>query len=473
MKKICKVLLAGCFVLIILFLSAYLFLSFYYRQRFSPNTWINRSFSTGKTVQEVNSELLANVKAPIVMITDLNGQVYEINLENAGYQMDYSSALYHIMDKQQPILWLKHLLKGNTYAVSPAIDYDKQQLNELFHKLLPIRQQTQKTPDYWIQWSDAEKQYVLIDNLSNFFEVEEVYLDILEAIDSGLMTVKISLSDYCHDYPLNNSQKEQSKLWKKLQEFQSCSLVYDMGTEKLPLTADIVAAFLKAEDGLPILDENGGLVLDKEAVESFVDALSQAYDTFGKDRQFTTSKKDVITVKAGNYGTTLNKQAEVTYLMENLLLPKLHGNEAVEHIPAYEREGFIRGKDDIGGTYVEVNITAQKLYYYCDYELVIETDIVTGDMKRKWNTPEGVFYVNNKQRNRTLKGPGYTAFVKYWVPVYKGIGIHDASWRKEFGGEIYLKDGSHGCINTPCDIMAQFYEMVEIGTPVIMFYEET
>ena len=60
-------------------------------------------------------------------------------------------------------------------------------------------------------------------------------------------------------------------------------------------------------------------------------------------------------------------------------------------------------------------------------------------------------------------GPGYASPVKYWMPVKGGIGIHDASWRKEFGGEIYKKSGSHGCINTPTDVMSTLYDMVEGG----------
>ena len=60
--------------------------------------------------------------------------------------------------------------------------------------------------------------------------------------------------------------------------------------------------------------------------------------------------------------------------------------------------------------------------------------------------------------------------MKLWMPVYKGIGIHDASWRDEYGGEIYKTNGSHGCINTPYEKMEQLYERADIGTPVIMFY---
>lgn len=36
--------------------------------------------------------------------------------------------------------------------------------------------------------------------------------------------------------------------------------------------------------------------------------------------------------------------------------------------------------------------------------------------------------------------------------------------------ETYKTDGSHGCINTPLEIMTELYGLVETGTPVIMFY---
>jgi lipoprotein-anchoring transpeptidase ErfK/SrfK len=140
------------------------------------------------------------------------------------------------------------------------------------------------------------------------------------------------------------------------------------------------------------------------------------------------------------------------------------------HIPAYEHEGVVHGKNDIGNTYIEVDMGNQKLYAYLDGQLLVETDIVTGNVKKKMSTPEGVVYVNKKQRNRTLRGPGYASFVKYWMPVKGGIGLHDASWRKEFGGEIYKTNGSHGCINIPRNVMSEIYENFEVGTPVIMFY---
>ena len=69
-----------------------------------------------------------------------------------------------------------------------------------------------------------------------------------------------------------------------------------------------------------------------------------------------------------------------------------------------------------------------------------------------------------------LRGPNYATPVDFWMPVKGSIGLHDADWRKEFGGDIYLTNGSHGCVNIPPEVMPTIYDEYEIGTPVIMFY---
>ena len=78
--------------------------------------------------------------------------------------------------------------------------------------------------------------------------------------------------------------------------------------------------------------------------------------------------------------------------------------------------------------------------------------------------------IYGKQRRRILRGPGYASFVNYWMPVNGNIGLHDATWRKEFGGEIYKTSGSHGCINLPYEKAEKIFEKAEVGLPVIMYY---
>ncbi len=123
-----------------------------------------------------------------------------------------------------------------------------------------------------------------------------------------------------------------------------------------------------------------------------------------------------------------------------------------------------------GGTYIDVNKTTQMLSLIVGGQTTFVTPIVTGNVRGGHSTPTGVFNVYAKQTNRTLKGPNYTAFVKYWMPFYKGYGIHDANWRstEEFGGATYQTSGSHGCVNIPPANMPSLYAAVSVGTPVIV-----
>ena len=39
-----------------------------------------------------------------------------------------------------------------------------------------------------------------------------------------------------------------------------------------------------------------------------------------------------------------------------------------------------------------------------------------------------------------------------------------------YAPEVYLTNGSHGCVNTPPAAMAQVYANMETGTPVVLYY---
>ena len=122
----------------------------------------------------------------------------------------------------------------------------------------------------------------------------------------------------------------------------------------------------------------------------------------------------------------------------------------------------VRNKFDM--TYIKVSISKQRLKYYQNNKLVLETPITSG---RNNATKTGTFKIRNKVRNTSLKGKDYVSYVKYWM-AYDGnnYGIHDASWRSKFGTMDYKTNGSHGCVNVPTTAMSKLYSMVEIGTPV-------
>ena len=125
---------------------------------------------------------------------------------------------------------------------------------------------------------------------------------------------------------------------------------------------------------------------------------------------------------------------------------------------------FVRNHKD--NCKIVINIEEQKLRYYVKGKVVFETDIVSGQNGR---TPKGTYSILNKARNVTLVGEDYETVVRYWMPfIGRNYGIHDASWRSRFGGTIYKYNGSHGCVNVSSKAAAELYNMVEVGTPVII-----
>ncbi|MBO5551735.1 MAG: L,D-transpeptidase [Lachnospiraceae bacterium] len=119
-------------------------------------------------------------------------------------------------------------------------------------------------------------------------------------------------------------------------------------------------------------------------------------------------------------------------------------------------------------TYIDIDLTKQTLTYYINGGVTISSDIVSGNVSRNCDTPQGVYQIYGKQRKRTLRGPNYSAFVNYWMPFTGNYGIHDATWRSSFGGDIYRTNGSHGCVNISKSTAAILYETAPVGTRVFV-----
>ena len=120
-------------------------------------------------------------------------------------------------------------------------------------------------------------------------------------------------------------------------------------------------------------------------------------------------------------------------------------------------------------TYIDVSIDNQIVTYFKDGEIIFQSDCVTGTANGKRDTPKGTFHIINKVPGKRLKGPTWNCWVNRWMKFTESsCGFHDASWRSSFGGEIYKKNGSHGCVNLPKDKAYELYELVSVNTTVIV-----
>ena len=136
-----------------------------------------------------------------------------------------------------------------------------------------------------------------------------------------------------------------------------------------------------------------------------------------------------------------------------------------------EINGPVQRPNPYGQTCVEICLGEQNVYVYNGNTLVLSTPCVTGSVAGGHATPTGAYSIYLKEANRTLRGTNndgskYASFVNFWMPFNGGVGLHDATWRGAFGGQIYQTGGSHGCVNLPYDAAAALWNVAYVGMPV-------
>lgn len=498
MKKTVKG-LAAASVIVLLLGVGYIGLALYYQDEFAANTWINGVYCTGRSVEEVNRILLEQTVMPAEFtVTGYDGigslaeeVTWTLKPEEIRLASDYGKALNAYLAEQNSWLWPGNILFSREHIIEPDINIDETALLDWWGQIVDG---FHAEPGYRIEYSE-ESGYTLYDGVHNCLDVQKAYETVREAVLAGESSVDLIGSGCYYDIPLTKSQEELAVLWKKIERFQGGGPVYDFGDGAEPLSRAQMCAFLEKDDAtkLPVVDEEGHFVLVKNCAADWVREMALEHDTYKKEWEFHSTRGDTVTVKGVTYGTTINQKREAAWFeeyLEHLAQMSVSDDEQISaetewmhsgyedvpgvevHTPEYTRDAFNRSSTEIGDTYIEVDMGVQKLYYYERGTLKLETDVVTGNARRRMSTPEGVNYVYSKQKNRILRGQGYATPVKFWMPVKGSIGIHDADWRDEFGGDVYKTNGSHGCVNVPEDVMPKLYDMVEIGTPVIMFYGE-
>ena len=240
------------------------------------------------------------------------------------------------------------------------------------------------------------------------------------------------------------------------------------------LTPEITLKFMRATVKLSPAElskfvkigEDYAVSVDEEAISEYVRNATSKYSGKRMKGQFVTT-----------YGTTLSgSRYEVDYYGSDLDSAALKA-ELIDRVTNLRSGTYAAVYDEeadplpFGGNYVEINLTSQCLWVYRDGVVVTQSDIVSGSVAAFCHTDPGVFKIFGKVRKCYLTGPTWSSYVEYWVPYNGGEGIHDASWREddEFGGETYLYEGSHGCVNIPPANMPAIYDNVSVGTAVIVY----
>lgn len=199
--------------------------------------------------------------------------------------------------------------------------------------------------------------------------------------------------------------------------------------------------------------------------DNSVFSLKDSKEKFGKP--LSTYRKIKVKADPSKDSEVVAKIDELQKLKE---VGRINGWSLVKYTKNNKNiEGYVRRKNikNVGKTYIEVDISDQKLTYYKKGKKFLETDVVTG--KDTTPTVEGIFEIYSKNRDYKMIGEhhSYEYFSEYVLKFYDSYYIHD-SRRSSFGGDIYHYNGSHGCVNTPYAKVKTIFNKAKVGTEVIV-----
>lgn len=206
------------------------------------------------------------------------------------------------------------------------------------------------------------------------------------------------------------------------------------------------------------------LAVDTDALNQYVAELASIYNVPGPDARFQTTGGGYLDINVQTTGEFVDTDKLYNDIY-SCLTERISGTRTVAYYTISPEDV----SSNYGGNYVEINLSAQHLWIYRDGQCVVSTDIVSGCVLDGNATPTGVYTIYEKERDTYLTGPTWRNFVSYWMAFNGGIGLHDATWRYSFGDDIYLTNGSHGCVNMPQSAAAAAYNYVYEGMYVIVY----
>lgn len=463
------VIIAVVNILVVALLGAYMGMAAYFSSHFYPGTVINGIACGNADAIAVSVQMLMQAKEYRLEVVGRNPRsdsqtetLLTIKAEDIDFTpLNTKEKATEILKQQNAWLWIVHIFgKNHSRNIVTEMSYDMEKLDALLEECPAFQKKNMKKPEdaYIAGYSEEEKQFVLVpETLGTTLDEEAAKDAIVTALTEKRETVDLEEQD-C--YKTARVTAEDTQLQKNLKQanlwLDTC-ITYDWNGTEVVLDKEQLKDWITIEKNKPVLSE--------ELVAEFVKENARAYDTYGKNRKFLTTLGTELTLPSGGFGWKTDREGEAKELVQ-----LIYQGSVMEKEPIYSVRGAQKGSNDIGNSYVEADLSNQHLYLYQEGQLVLETDFVSGNMSNGCMTPPGVFGLTYKTQNAVLRGEDYETPVNYWMPFNGNVGMHDATWRYEFGGDIYLTRGSHGCINLPLSMAEQIYGYVSTGFPVICYY---
>lgn len=471
-KRVRLIVYGILFLAVCCLLGVYVRVAVYYQTHYLPNTYVNGIACEGMEASELASLLEKELSGYSLRVSGRDCVTGESGAEIGIIKAkDIALSYENSLGEAERILkeqnrwkwpWAYTGKSRQTVSVVQGVVFDREKLRSLTGRWPAFYEENMQEPqdacisqydsDFESYWIIPETRGTRFDTGMALSAMEQKIYEMGNALDLE------EVSCYAEPAVMSTDARLKETV-EKLNLMLETQITYNWNGNSVLLDVRTLKDWISVADGAPVLDE--------EKVAAFVDKQANAYDTYGKEKQFTTALGVELTLQRKSYGWQTDRKGETEELIR-----LISEGSVTKREPKYSVKAKCQGAEDLGNSYVEVDLTNQHVYLYQDGTLIYETLCVSGNMSstQRAQTPAGIFGLTYKTTDAVLRGSTYAEHVSYWMPYYGNYGMHDATWRDEFGGDIYMTQGSHGCVNLPLDAAAVIYSYVSTGSPVICYY---
>ncbi len=446
-------------------LAVYFGFAIFFSSHFYFHTTINGVDYSLQSVSKVEDAMTQEVGVYKLSLKEADGDVDVIDGQQIDLSYKKGEELNTVLKNQNVFLWPRSLWENFDIQAPVGVEYDETKLENLLNGLDCMKEENQVAPVSAVPEYDGQKFVVKAEELGSLINVDAFKEKVAEYIGGFRNTLDMVEEDCYVKASYFSDSPEVIAACETMNAYLGASVTYTFGDATEVVDGSVISQWLTT-------DENMNVTYNEEGVSQYIASLAEKYDTYRKQRTFTSGSGNTVNVQGGNYGWLIDQAAEIEALKANI-----SNKEVVTKEPVYKQTAASHGAADWGNTYVEVDLTNQYMYLFVNGSVVTSSPIVTGKPSEGSATPQGVYSIRYCKRNAVLRGPKkpdgtyeWESPVDFWMPFNGAIGLHDATWQSSFGGNRYLTHGSHGCVNLPYNIAETVFNNVSAGTPVVCHY---
>lgn len=461
-----KVMIGMIVVLFVLTVGAYFFGVYYFTGHFLPGSQVN-GFNCSYMTEAQTEELLERQTSVYALAIRTRGDGQE-SLRAEEISLKYSSdgSVKNLLHSQNRFGWFMAFSQQQVYELSSSVTYDEMLFEEKLNSLKCMQDQ-QEPSDAYIRENDDGFE-VVSEIEGTKIDRDRLYEDIREAVTTG-RTVADLEADGCYTDPEVYAE-DLAKDCQQMNELTDVVVTYDFSDRKETIDRSVLKDWLTR-------DENNDLILDIEAVSDFVAQIADKYNTVGTERSFLTYDDQIVSISGGNYGWVIDQEKETEALYQTIKECRTEVRE-----PVYTQEASSRDTNDIGYSYIEIDLTHQRMVLYQNGSPIVDTGFLASS-----STPDGIFVLGQKEESAVPDD--YDQTVYYWMPFDEKLGIYGvmglditgmdltegfvdfgSSGENVFSSLLDSWMSTSGCIALPEEQARMIYENVNAGLPVVIYH---